>query len=53
MKKSLITALTAAGVVTYLLNKKKAPAPVNSGKVEQTHHLTNVFSKAKRHAINH
>lgn len=53
MKKILIAALAAAGVVTYLLSRKKAPAPVNNGNVEPTHHLTQVFSKAKQHAISH
>lgn len=53
MKKILIAALAAAGVVTYLLSRKKAPAPVNNTIVEQTHHITKVFSKAKQHAINH
>lgn len=53
MKKILIAALAAAGVVTYLLSRKKALAPVNNTNVEQTHHITQVFSKAKQHAINH
>lgn len=51
MKKTIIiAALTAAGIVTYLLNRKK-PAK-NTGSIERTHHLTQVFSKAKQHAIN-
>lgn len=50
MKKSIIiAALTAAGVVAYLLNRKKTtPSPVVP---EHSHHLTNVFSKAKQKAI--
>jgi hypothetical protein len=50
MKKTFImVALTAAGVVAYLLNRKK-PAK-NTVPVERTHHLTKVFSKAKQHAV--
>lgn len=51
MKKTFImVALTAAGVVAYLLNRKR---PVkNTAPVERTHHLTKVFSKAKQHAVN-
>lgn len=50
MKKLLIAALAAAGVIAYLLNRKK---PVKAPEVTpRTHHLTNVFSKAKQHAVN-
>lgn len=51
MKKFLIAALAAAGVVVYLLSKKRTPMPTS--KVEQTHHLTKVFSRAKQHAVHH
>lgn len=51
MKKSIIiSALAAAGIVTWLLNRKKPE--VKTQPVERTHHLTKVFSKAKQHAIN-
>ncbi len=50
MKKIIIASLAAAGIVTYLLNRKKTPE--NIPYVEPTHHLTQVFSKAKQQAIN-
>ncbi len=52
MKKTvIISALAAAaGIATYLLTRKKAPVEPQSA--ERTHHLTNIFSKAKQHAIN-
>lgn len=53
MKKFLMIVLAAAGVIAYLLNRKKTPTPGNDKIVEQTHHLTKVFSKAKQHAMNH
>ncbi len=51
MKKIIIIiAALIAGIVTYLLNGKK---PVqNFKKVDKSHHLTKVFSKAKQRAIN-
>lgn len=50
MKKTII-ALAAAGFVAYLLGRKKSPG-TTLPPVEHTHHLTQVFSKAKQHAIN-
>lgn len=50
MKKIIIVSLAAAGIISYLLNRKKAP--VNTGDVEETHHITEVFAKAKQHAVN-
>lgn len=50
MKKIIITLLAAAGAVAYFLGRKKTSADTEN--VEQTHHLTQVFSKAKQHAIN-
>jgi hypothetical protein len=51
MKKTIIIAvLAAAGIVTYLLNRKRSAAKIAS--VERTHHLTKAFSKAKKHAVN-
>ena len=52
MKRSLIigSAIAIAGVVSYLLlrNKgNKAEAPI----VKKSHHLTDVFSKAKEVAV--
>ena len=50
MKKTLImVALAAAGIVAYLLNRKK-PAKTTVP-VERKHHITKVFSKAKQHAV--
>ena len=49
MKKMIIAAMAAAGVVAYLLSRKKTP--VKTQPVEQTHHVTQVFSKAKQHAM--
>lgn len=50
MKKTFImVALTAAGIVAYLLNRKKPVETIQP--VERTHHLTKVFSKAKQHAV--
>lgn len=42
--------LAAAGIVAYLLSRKKTP--VNTHSVERSHHLTDAFSKAKQHAVN-
>jgi len=42
MKKIIIATLAAAGIVAYLLNRKKTP--VNTQPHVQTHHLTQVFS---------
>ncbi|HEX8279232.1 MAG TPA: hypothetical protein VF540_11080 [Segetibacter sp.] len=51
MKKVLfLIALALTGIVTYLLNAKKASANTKPV-VRRTHHLTNAFSKAKRHAV--
>jgi len=50
MKKIIIVLLAAAGIISYLLNRKRTP--VKTEAVEKTHHLTKVFSKAKQHAIN-
>ncbi len=50
MKKIIIASLAAAGVVTYLLNRKKTT--VNTVPFKQTHHLTQVFSRAKQQAVN-
>lgn len=51
MKKILFFFVVAvAGMVTYLLNTKKATG--NTKPVGRTHHLTNAFSKAKKHAVN-
>lgn len=51
MKKILIAALAAAGVVAFLLTRKKSPSPGHNRNAGQTHHLTNVFSRAKQHAV--
>jgi len=51
MKKLIIAAFTAAGIVSYLLTRKKTPEVTPP--VEKTHHLTPVFSKAKQRAIHH
>jgi hypothetical protein len=50
MKKIILFFLAAAGIVTYLLGRKKTPA--KSLPVEHTHHLTQVFSRAKHRAVN-
>lgn len=50
MKRILVTILAAVGVITYLLSRKKTP--VTTQPAEQTHHLTQVFSRAKQHAVN-
>jgi len=44
-------AVALAGIVTYLLNTKKASVNTRSV-VRRTHHITNAFSKAKKHAVN-
>lgn len=50
MKKILFFFVAAvAGMVAYLLNAKKTS--VNTNSTGRTHHLTNAFSKAKKHAI--
>ncbi len=51
MKKILfLFVVSVAGIVAYLLNTKKETG--NTKSVGRTHHLTNAFSKAKKHAIN-
>lgn len=48
-KTFIIAALTAAGIVAYLLNRKR---PVKRTEpVPRTHHLTKVFAKAKKRAV--
>lgn len=48
-KAFIIAALTAAGIVTYLLKRKKPLK--NTEPVPRTHHITKVFAKAKKHAV--
>lgn len=50
MKKFITAFIAAAGIVAYLLTRKKTP--VYHPPVERSHHLTKAFSKAKQHAIN-
>ncbi|WP_018611517.1 hypothetical protein [Segetibacter koreensis] len=50
MKKIILFSLAAAGIVSYLLNRKKTA--VKTEPELHTHHLTQAFSKAKQHAIN-
>ena len=50
MKKTfIIAALAAAGIVTYLLKRKRPVKHIEP--VPRTHHLTKVFAKAKKRAI--
>ena len=51
MKKLIIASLATAGILTYFFSRKKTPVN-NIQPPEQTHHLTQVFSKAKQHAVN-
>ncbi len=46
-------AALAAGVATYLLNRRRKNEQVNNQIVEPGRHITQVFSRAKQHAINH
>lgn len=50
MKKILIFIAVVFGVVTYLLNRKKTSGNIQN--TPRTRHLTNAFSKAKKHAVN-
>ena len=52
MKKLIIASLATAGILTYFFSRKKTPVNNNVEPHEQTHHLTQVFSKAKQHAVN-
>lgn len=48
-KAFIIAALSAAGIVTYLLKRKR---PVkHTEPVVRKHHITKVFANAKKHAL--
>ncbi len=51
MKKRFIIAAVAAGIVYYILSRKKTPK-IKSEPKPKKHHLTKVFAKAKKHAVN-
>jgi len=54
MKRNMIiAALAVAGIATYIWNRKKGESVAESAEqgFDKAHHLTNVFSKAKDHAM--